>query len=409
MAATVNAPTPATDAETRVVELTERLLSTHPPASTPAAEFLGAQFDLGLAWVHFPEGDGGLGLPPKLQGPVGARLRAAKAPSAGLLNPIGFGMGAPTVATHGTVLQRRRYLRPLFTGEEVWCQLFSEPGAGSDVAGLATRAVRDGDEWVVNGQKVWTTLAHLARWGMLVARTDPEAPKHRGLTYFVIDMHAAGVDVRPLRQMTGEAEFNEVYFTDVRIPDRERLGAAGDGWHVALTTLMNERVSIGGGISPRGSGPIADALQLWTRHHAGNPSPGSAVLKDRLVRLWIRSEANRLTNLRASENRKQGTPGPEGSTGKLAMAELNKDIYNLCVDLMGLEGSLYGSYEMVRPALVGGYNSPDIRKSFLRARANSIEGGTSEVMRNILGERVLGLPGEPRVDKDRPWSQIPRS
>jgi alkylation response protein AidB-like acyl-CoA dehydrogenase len=406
MAATTH---PATDAEAQVTELTERLVRDHPPASTPAAEFLGAQFDAGLAWVHFPEGDGGLGLPPRLQDVVGRRLRAAKAPTGGVRNPIGYGMGAPTVATHGSEAQRRRYLRPLFIGEEVWCQLFSEPGAGSDVAGLATRAVRDGDEWVVNGQKVWTTLAHVARWGMLVARTDPEAPKHRGLTYFVIDMHQPGVEVRPLRQMTGEAEFNEVYFTDARVPDSERLGAVGEGWHVALTTLMNERVSIGGGLAQRSSGPVAEALALWHEHRAADASREAAVLKDRLMRMWSRAEVGRYTNMRAAANRQVGTPGPEGSIAKLAMAELNKDVYDLCIDIIGLEGTLYGSYEMRRPDRAGGMEDPDIRKSFLRSRANSIEGGTSEVMRNILGERVLGLPGEPRADKDLPWSQVPRN
>jgi alkylation response protein AidB-like acyl-CoA dehydrogenase len=387
--------------EQLVTELTDRLLADNPPATTKPRDFLGAQFDLGLAWVHFPSGDGGLGVSPRLQEVVTTRLRAAKAPSAGPRNPIGFGMGAPTVVTHGSEAQRRRYLRPLFTGEEVWCQLFSEPGAGSDVASLATRAVRDGDEWVVNGQKVWTTVAHLARWGMLVARTDPEAPKHRGLTYFVVDMHAPGVEVRPLRQITGEAEFNEVYFTDARIPDAERLGGVGEGWHVSLTTLMNERVSIGGGVTPQGAGPIAEAVRLW-KERGGGP-----VLRDRLADLWIKVETARLTNIRASQNRKLGTPGPEGSVGKLASAELNKQVYELCIDLMGVEGTLYGSYEMVRPELVG--FSADVRKSFLRSRANSIEGGTSEVMRNILGERVLGLPGEPRVDKDVPWSQVPRN
>ncbi len=387
-----------------VAELTERLLAEHPPAATAPRDFLGAQFDLGLAWVHFPAGHGGLGVAPKLQEIVDSRLRAAKAPQAGARNPIGFGMGAPTVVTHGSDDQRRRYLRPLFTGEEIWCQLFSEPGAGSDVAGLSTRAVKDGDEWVVNGQKVWTTLAHLSRWGMLLARTDPDVPKHRGMTYFVVDMHAPGVEVRPLRQMTGDAEFNEVYFTDVRIPDAERLGGVGEGWHVALTTLMNERVSIGGNVTPRGSGPIAEALRIWDERHR---AAGDRVLKDRLTQLWIRSETIRLTNLRAQQNRKQGTPGPEGSVGKLAFAELNKHIYELCVDMLGVEGTLYGSYEMRRPEQVmfGG----DARKSFLRARTNSIEGGTSEVMKNILGERVLGLPGEPRADKDLPWSAVPRS
>ncbi len=400
-------PTRAIADEHRVFELFERLLAAHPPAATPPQEFLGAQFDMGLAWVHFPEGHGGLGLSPKYLETVASRLRAAGAPHSAPRNPIGYGMGAPTVVTHGSDEQKRRYLRPLFTGEEVWCQLFSEPGAGSDVASLSTRAVRDGDEWVVNGQKVWTTVAHLARWGMLVARTDPEAPKHRGMTYFVVDMHAPGVEVRPLRQITGDAEFNEVYFTDTRIPDAERLGAEGEGWHVSLTTLMNERVSIGGTVMPRGSGPIAEAVRLWDERHKGRTGAADLVLKDRLVDLWAQAEAARLTNLRASQNRKVGTPGPEGSVGKLAFAELNKKIYELCIDLMGMEGTLYTTYEMKRPEYTG--FSADVRKSFLRSRANSIEGGTSEVMRNILGERVLGLPGEPRVDKDVAWSKVPRS
>src|SRR5579885_635791 len=222
------------------------LLEEHDPASTPRLDFLGAQFDAGLAWVHFPVGYGGLGVSPKLQEVVSRRLRKAGAPSAAPRNPIGYGMGAPTVVTHGSDAQRQRYLRPLFTGEEVWCQLFSEPGAGSDVASLSTRAVRDGDEWILNGQKVWTTLAHTSRFGMVLARTDPDAEKHKGLTYFVVDMHAPGVEIRPLRQMTGDAEFNEVYFTDVRIPDSERLSDVGEGWRGAIVTLMNERVSIGG-------------------------------------------------------------------------------------------------------------------------------------------------------------------
>jgi alkylation response protein AidB-like acyl-CoA dehydrogenase len=389
----------------RVAALTDELLAAHPPASTDEREFLGAQFDAGLAWVHFPEGFGGLGLSPRLQTIVNTKLAAAGAPSPYYRNPIGHGMGAPTVVTHGSDEQKKRYLRPLFTGEEVWCQLFSEPGAGSDVASLATRAVRDGDEWVVNGQKVWTTLAHLSRWGMLVARTDPEQPKHKGLTYFVVDMHAPGVEVRPLRQITGDAEFNEVYFTDVRIPDSERLGDVGDGWRTSLTTLMNERVSIGGAVSPRNSGPIGAALKLWEERE-DKTSPAAVALKDRLVAAWCEAEVLRLTNIRAGENRRVGTPGPEGSTGKLHFAELNKKIYELCIDLMGPQGMLYGSYEMRRPE--SAMDSQTVAQAFLRARANSIEGGTSEVMRNILGERVLGLPGDVRVDKALPWSQVPR-
>ena len=387
--------------EQLVRERIERLLSAHDPAGDPR-RFLGAQFDLGLAWVHFPEGEGGLGLSPKLQRIIDDELRDAGAPAAARFNIIGHGMGAPTLVTHGTEEQRERYLRPLFTGEEVWCQLFSEPGAGSDVASLATRAVRDGDEWVVNGQKVWTTVAHLSRWGMLVVRTDPEIPKHQGMTYFILDMEAPGVEVRPLRQITGEAEFNEVYMTDVRIPDCNRLGAVGDGWRVALTTLMNERVAIGAGVLPRNSGAIGEALRVWSEH-AGGP-----VARDELMRLWAEAEVTRFTNMRAQQNRSLGTPGPEGSVSKIVYADLNQRILDFCMDLIGPEGLLYDTYEMVVPDEVTLGVGRDLRRAFLRARANSIEGGTSEIMRNILGERVLGLPGEPRVDKDLPWSEVPR-
>ena len=388
--------------EQLVVGKVEELLAAHDPRKTDRTAFLGTQFDAGLAWVHFPVGYGGLGLEPRLQKVVAERLYAAGAPHAAARNPIGYGMAAPTVVTHGSVEQKQRYLRPLFTGEEVWCQLFSEPGAGSDVASLATRALRDGDEWIVNGQKVWTTLAHLARWGLLVARTNPDQEKHQGLTYFVVDMHAPGVEVRPLRQITGDAEFHDVSFTDGRSPAGERLGAVGEGWRVSLTTLMNERVSIGGGVIPRASGPIGEALRLWAKRQDKDP-----VLRDRLSQLWIEAEVQRLTNMRASQNRQKGTPGPEGSTGKLAFAELNKRIYELCLDIIGPSGMLYGSYEMTRPAEAMQASAP--QKMFLRARANSIEGGTSEIMRNILAERVLGLPGDVRVDKDRPWSEVPRN
>jgi alkylation response protein AidB-like acyl-CoA dehydrogenase len=392
-----------TSVEDLVTQRVDQLLTDFPPASTDPTVFWGAQFDLGLAWVYFPEGRGGLGASPSLQPAIDERLRAAGAPSNFIRNPIGIGMGAPTVLAHGSDAQAERYLRPLFTCEEIWCQLFSEPGAGSDVASLSTSATRDGDEWLVNGQKVWTTLAHLSRWGMLVARTDPEQPKHKGLSYFVVDMHAPGVDVRPLRQMTGEAEFNEVYFTDVRIPDAERLSEVGDGWRVALTTLMNERVALGGGTPPRGSGAIGEAVRLWKERGDKNP-----VLRDRLVKLWVEAECARLTSIRASQTRQKGTPGPEGSTGKLQSAELNKKIYELCVDILGPAGQLYSSYDMIRPeGLV--MQSADVTKSFLRSRANSIEGGTSEVMRNILGERVLGLPGDVRVDKELPWREVPRN
>ena len=391
------------DDEQQVLERLDALLAEVDVASVPPAEALGAQFDAGLAWVHFPEGLGGLGLAPGLQRMVDARLQAAGAPSALAGNPIGHGMVAPTLVAHATDELRQR-LRPLFTGEEVWCQLFSEPGAGSDVASLSTLARRDGDEWVVDGQKVWTTLAHLSRYGLLVARTDPDQPKHRGMTAFMVDMQADGVEVRPLRQITGEAEFNEVFLTGVRIPDAHRIGPEGDGWRVAITTLMNERVSIGGGVPPRGSGMIREALDVWERLPA---EARTAERRDRVVRCWIDAEVLRLTNLRGAAARAVGTPGPEGSVGKALSADLNKAVTELAVDLLGAEGMLYSSYEMTRPHTALRWDCP--QKGFLRMRAQSIEGGTSEVMRNILGERVLGLPGDVRVDKDLPWRDVPRS
>ena len=395
------------DAETeRVLARVDRLLADHAPTASDPVAFRAAQYDLGLAWVWFPEGFGGLGAPPELQRRVDERLRAAgvRAPEAAR-SGFGYFLAGPTIVTHGSDELKRQRLRSLFTGEEVWCQLFSEPGAGSDLAGLSTQARRDGDEWIVNGQKVWNTLAHIADRGMLVARSEPEAPKHRGLTYFALDMHAPGVEVRPLRQMTGEAEFNEVYLADVRVPDTDRIGGIGDGWRVSLTTLMNERVTIGSVVAARDSGPIGDALRVWREH----PERHEPVLRDRLARLWVEAEVLRLTNARAAANRKAGTPGPEGSVAKLAFAEVNKRVYELCADVLGPEALLYPSYEMVRPdesALTGG---GDPRKMLLRSRAYSIEGGTSEILRNVLGERVLGLPGEPRVDKELPWSEVPRS
>jgi alkylation response protein AidB-like acyl-CoA dehydrogenase len=396
----------AGDAERdRVEGALSSLLEQAPPATTGEREFWGAQFDHGLAWVQFPEGKGGLGVSPRWQSHVDAAIVEAGGSTRNrYLNVIGVGMGAATLIEHGSEEHQQRMLRPMFTTEEIWCQLFSEPGAGSDLAALATSAVREGDTWIVNGQKVWTTLAHLARWGLLVARTDPDAPKHAGLTYFVVDMEADGVEVRPLYQITGEAEFNEVYFDDARIPDDFRLGEVGQGWSVAMTTLMNERVAIGAQVQPRGSGTIGQAVEVWRER--GHEDP---VLRDRLVQLWAEAEAMRLTTIRAAEARKQGTPGPEGSTAKLHWADLNKVVTSFTMDLLDAEGMTYpGGYEFVRPDETA-TRSTNVHKSFLRARANSIEGGTSEIMKNILGERVLGLPGEPRVDKNIPWRDVPRS
>jgi alkylation response protein AidB-like acyl-CoA dehydrogenase len=396
-----------TDPTSLVAERVDKLLAELDPRTTDPVELRGRQYDLGLAWVHFPEGFGGLGLKPVLQRDIDRRLYGAGARGPGARHFFGLTMAGPTIVTNGSDEVRDRLLRRTFTGEDAWCQLFSEPGAGSDLAGLATRAVRDGDEWVVNGQKVWNTLAHVADRGMLIARTDPEAPKHKGLTYFALDMHAPGVEVRPLRQMTGEAEFNEVYMADVRVPDADRIGDVGEGWRVSMTTLANERTTIGGGggVPPRGSGAIAEAVRIW-KDEAADRSPAR---RDRLVQLWIEAETLRLTNIRAGQNRKAGNPGPEGSIAKLKFAEVNMAIYELCVDLLGAEGMVGFDYEMHRGEGLG-LTGPagTSRRMFLRARANSIEGGTSEIQRNIMGERVLGLPGEPRVDKDLPWSQVPR-
>jgi alkylation response protein AidB-like acyl-CoA dehydrogenase len=396
------------DAE-KILALTDRLLAEHDPADRLA--FRGAQYDMGLAWVYFPEGYGGLGADAKLQRVVEDRLRDAGVKYSEIgWNGFGLFLAAPTIVAHAQPDTKARLLRPLFTGEDIWCQLFSEPGAGSDLASLATRAVRDGDEWVVNGQKVWNTLAHMADRGMLVARTDPDVPKHRGLTYFALDMHAPGVEVRPLRQITGEAEFNEVFLNDVRIPHGRMLGAEGQGWQVAITTLMNERSALGGGSAQRGGGPISILLQLWRARTDGTTSAASAaVMRDRIAQLYIEAELLRLTSQRARAAQRSGNPGPEGSVGKLAQAELYKRVWECGIDVLGSDSLIYEpGYELRRPMGEHRDKVALTKYQFLRSRANSIEGGTSEVMRNILGERVLGLPGEPRVDKNVAWKDVPR-
>jgi alkylation response protein AidB-like acyl-CoA dehydrogenase len=386
-------------------------LAGHDPASMDRLEFLRARFDAGLAWVHYPAGLGGQGLSRDLQPVVDAEFAAAGAPTnSPERNGIGLGMAAPTILAYGSEEQQHRWLRPLWTGEEIWCQLFSEPGAGSDLAGLATRAVRDpaqgegeGGGWQVTGQKVWTSSAHLASRALLVTRTDPDVPKHQGLTYFSVDMTAPGVEVRPLRQITGEAEFNEVFLTDVPIPDADRIGAVGEGWKVSTATLMNERVAIGGAAVPREGGMIGSAARTW-RQRPEQRTPG---LHDRLLRLWADSEVARLAGVRLRQQLAAGKPGPEGSGAKLVFARLNQDISEFEVELAGADGLRYGDWTMRRPEGANFYGrDPGYR--YLRARGNSIEGGTSEILRNIIAERVLGLPPEIRVDKDVPWKDLPR-
>ncbi|HEX5567553.1 MAG TPA: acyl-CoA dehydrogenase family protein [Streptomyces sp.] len=385
---------------------TQALLAEYDPAATEPLAFLRARYDAGLAWVHFPHGLGGLGAPRSLQAVVDAELAAAGAPGndPGRIG-IGLGMAAPTILRYGTEEQKTRFLRPLWTGEEVWCQLFSEPGAGSDLAALATRAVRDGGDgdWTVNGQKVWTSSAHTARWAILIARTDPDVPKHRGITYFVCDMTDPGVDVRPLRQITGEAEFNEVFLTDVRIPDAHRLGAVGEGWKVAQTTLNNERVSIGGQRLPREGGMVGKAAATWRER----PELRTHGLHQRLLSAWVGAEVARLTGERLRQQLAAGHPGPEGAGIKLAFARLAQELSGLEVELLGEEGLAYDDWTLRRPETVD-FTGRGAGYRYLRAKGNSIEGGTSEILRNIIAERVLGLPAEPRADKDVPWKELAR-
>jgi alkylation response protein AidB-like acyl-CoA dehydrogenase len=287
---------------------------------------------------------------------------------------LGLAMGGPTVIAHGTEEQKRRYLEPILSAREIWCQGFSEPGSGSDLASVTTRGVRNGDGWVVTGQKVWTTLAQHAKWCMLVARTDPDAPKHKGLTYFLMDMEQDGVQVRPLRQITGEAEFNELFIEEARIPDENIVGGEGNGWAVAITTLMHERATLAFGLQ------IAVKLVLRELMDEARDSRAARdpIVRDRLAQLYIESEVLRLNAYRGlSAIMRDGVPGPEGSLGKWQWAEVNQALTELAMDLRGPRAVLQDDTWTFR---------------FLRARANSIEGGTTEILKNIVAERVLGLP-----------------
>jgi alkylation response protein AidB-like acyl-CoA dehydrogenase len=360
----------------------EQLLAEHPPATTDDVEFLLARFDAGLAWMADPTD----------QQLVESRLRSAGAADPFPKNPIGVGMVGPTILQHGTDEQRHRHLRRLWAGLDIWCQLFSEPGSGSDLASLSTRAELEGDGWLVNGQKVWTSAADRARYGLLLARTDVDLPKRDGITAFLLDMTTPGVTVRPLRQMTGDAEFNEVFLEDVRLPADARLGPLGAGWRVAHTTLMSERASIGSAFGSSGGGPLATAIDLYRSRHDGDP-----VARDAVTRMYIESELIRLLAQRASR------PGPAGSVLKLLGTEHIQRVYKLIVGLLGAEGMLWYDDDHGSPWVRGPY------VAFLRSRAATIEGGSSEVMRNILGEQVLGLPREPDAMHGRPWREVPHS
>jgi alkylation response protein AidB-like acyl-CoA dehydrogenase len=316
-------------------------------------------------------------------------------------NILGFGLAAPTLLQWGTDEQQAYFLTRMARGDW-WCQLFSEPTNGSDVAGLGTRAVKDGDEWVVNGQKVWTSGAQISRWGMLIARTNPDQPKHKGITYFVLDMKAPGVEVRPLRQITGDAEFNEVFMNDVRIPDAWRIGPEGEGWAVAQTTLMNERVALSGAFGPGGgAGAPRRAAQAPANPLAALLAGDDPVLRDRAAKLLAQGRSMTFTMQRAMGARRAGgQPGPEGSITKLFGTEYNQRLQNTMIDAAGVHGIAW---------LPDDGAAAMRARAFLRSRGNTIEGGTSEIQRNILGDRVLGLPREPDISREVPWKDVPRS
>jgi alkylation response protein AidB-like acyl-CoA dehydrogenase len=363
------------------------------PHST--AEVWGATFDAGLSRVSYPLGWGGLDVRPELQSIVDEELERIGVPDNFTAHAGGIGVVAPALAKFGSDDQRAKYLRKLFTCEEFWCQLFSEPGAGSDLASLRTSAVRDGDSWTVNGSKVWTTMAHIARRGLLLARTSSDKARHNGITAFVVDMSAPGIDVRPLRQITGEAEFNEVFLTDVIVSDADRIGEVDGGWRIALGTLMEERNAMNHFLDHRASA-MDEAIDVWRSLPVERRT---AALRARLMDLYVRWQATELMRARGVALQRLGIPGPEGSLVKLASGDLTQEVYELCLAMVGAPGMLYGSYEMVRPTDWHdmGIQVGDLPRAFLRSRANTIEGGTNEVQRNTIAERILALPREPRV------------
>lgn len=347
----------------------------------------------------WPKEYGGLSGEVWMQQIVREELARYRLPIIGF-NILGIGLAGPTLIEHGTEEQKERYLRKILTGEEVWCQLFSEPGSGSDLASVATRADRDGDEWILNGQKVWTSIAQFSAFGMLLARSDPDKPKHEGLSYFIVDMKAPGVEVRPLRQITGASEFNEVYFTNVRIPDAYRVGEVGQGWPVARTTLMNERVTLSGvGLSTEAvtGGRRKDP---WKTFIEGVQDRERPLVRQDVARFFAMNESKDITGFRAALARRQGQPGAEGGIGKVFVAELNQWRTNMVMNAAGPAAIAW---------MPGDQAAESRAHAFVRSRANTIEGGTSEVLRNQMAERILGLPRDVEVDKGVAWKEIRRS
>ncbi|MFN3232475.1 MAG: acyl-CoA dehydrogenase family protein [Alphaproteobacteria bacterium] len=358
-------------------------------------EWQKKKFDAGWACIHWPKEFGGRGATP-IQRVIWAQEEGALGQLSGAFI-IGQGMCAPTVMAHGPDDMKAHHVPRVASGEEIWCQLFSEPGSGSDLAGLRTTAKRDGDEWVINGQKIWTSGAHYSDFGMLVLRTDPTVPKHKGLTMFKIDMKDPAVEVKPIKQVSGRSDFNEVYFTDLRVPDSWRIGEVGDGWRVSLTTLMNERLAVGGGF-PTNFEEMFD----MTREIDGDDGPalGDKAVREKLADWYIRSAGLRNTQNRMFSALSRGeTPGPEASISKLVLGENRQNMASTMLDIQDMYGVLTGADDQV--------NDAQFQEIFFRAVAHRIEGGTDEILRNIIAERVLGLPGDIRVDKDVPFNEIP--
>jgi alkylation response protein AidB-like acyl-CoA dehydrogenase len=337
---------------------------------------------------------------------VARAIEAELAPfNLGRLNPLGLNLAAPALFAHGTDEQRLRFLPPIVRNEEVWCQLFSEPGAGSDLASLACRAERDGDEWVVSGQKVWTTWAHLSDYAVLLARTDPDQPKRKGITYFLVDLHQPGVEVRPLRHIGGEVDFNEVFLDAARVPDTQRVGAVGDGWKVANATLSGERQMVSGsgsgGVDRIGGSGIERQIRVARERGRWN----DPLCRQALMRLYSEETIRGWTNQRVRAQLKAGrSPGPESSVGKVHQGGLNQRIQELAVDVLAMDAIAWETDEREYATSL-----PYAVKGFLRSRANTIEGGTTEVNKNIIGERVLGLAREPDPYQGAPWREVPRS
>ncbi len=351
--------------------------------------------DAGFAGITWPRRFGGRDASPILQ-VIYQQEEDSYAVPRGLFE-IGLGMCIPTMMAYAKPEQLDRYVRPALRGEEVWCQLFSEPAGGSDLAALRTRAERDGDDWIINGQKIWTSGAHLSDFGIIVVRTDPNVPKHEGLTFFFLDMKSPGIEIRPIHQMSGASHFNEVFFTDVRVPDAQRLGAVGQGWKVSLTTLMNERLAVGEVHRP----DVEDLVELARSLVLdGVPAIRNGAVRERIAEWYARTQGLRFTRFRTMTALSRGqTPGPENSIHKLVNASKLQDIASYGLDLMGMAGlvmdeDLAEAYAMFQQALL---SSPSAR----------IAGGSDEILRNIIAERVLGLPADIRVDKNRPFSQVP--